>query len=898
MNIDFRKFILSAEITDGVHSQNLLFQTQKLFGFMQESIRRYITPDDMVGCIKTWEGVPIDIHNQMDVEEFYGVLFDQWEAQFRAEDKKRQLRSFYGGQLVQQVSSQECDHISERMEPFSAIQCDIKGKASLEESLQAYVDGEIMQGDNKYKCSTCDRHVDAVKRACLKNIPDNLIFHLKRFDFNIRMMQRNKINDAFAFPLKIDMRPYTIEHISNPSDDQGEDIFELVGVLVHSGTAESGHYYSFVRERPSSSTNPVWLEFNDDVVAPWNPSEMENACFGGHEYRNHFEHGGVSFEKTYSAYMLFYERSSSLAKGQELLSRSGHASPFRVELLPKLSHHIQNENLNLLRRHCLYDPTQIQFVTLTMMHLKNLMGGKCSKYHELETMAMSLAIGHLDQVASRAKDVPDFYTLLRSIVDNCQSCVRCSLAAYQYFAENPDTLRFMIQRNPDPDVRQQVGNFVLQALRVIKEQVPVQYGIPGSDLGDECDGEDFICRPSVIAGMMDVFRVLWDNFHTCIRAWPEMFDFMLSFVNMGRHEMGEYLRQEFLRYLLLALYADPNLELPTQFARMINTISRRLVTRPPSYEAIISLVDVLLAKMTFKLDARGEITGVDSPEQRFMRGGNTGKEEFWFTRQEAKILLLDWGRNQGNIFVDKLIAINQNLPSTHSIIANLVKKSTVMEQKVYTTLRVAISGQATQHLNGPYLRVGSDVLCRYGRNSALITSLMGHVSQQCLNLQSTEGKAFLDFQRAVFDGPQENSGETPLEILLAGYDNIPIWAPGLLGYFDSAVVQETQSFLEDVLFRHAPIPDLGDVRRASKIVETAKALGFQCLHYLRENYVSRGTEVQVQARLVAGHEHAIRECARFFGRKDATNDTETKEFHQLFNGKSLGAIVVQLDLCN
>jgi len=281
-----------------------------------------------------------------------------------------------------------------------------------------------------------------------------------------------------------------------------------------------------------------------------------------------------------------------------------------------------------------------------------------------------------------------------------------------------------------------------------------------------------------------------------------------------------------------------------------------------------------------------------------MRGGNTGKEEFWFTRQEAKILLLDWGRNQGNIFVDKLIAINQNLPSTHSIIANLVKKSTVMEQKVYTTLRVAISGQATQHLNGPYLRVGSDVLCRYGRNSALITSLMGHVSQQCLNLQSTEGKAFLDFQRAVFDGPQENSGETPLEILLAGYDNIPIWAPGLLGYFDSAVVQETQSFLEDVLFRHAPIPDLGDVRRASKIVETAKALGFQCLHYLRENYVSRGTEVQVQARLVAGHEHAIRECARFFGRKDATNDTETKEFHQLFNGKSLGAIVVQLDLCN
>jgi ubiquitin carboxyl-terminal hydrolase 34 len=51
---------------------------------------------------------------------------------------------------------------------LSAIQCDIKGKASLEERLQAYVDGEIMEGGgNKYRCSTYDRHVDAVKRACL-----------------------------------------------------------------------------------------------------------------------------------------------------------------------------------------------------------------------------------------------------------------------------------------------------------------------------------------------------------------------------------------------------------------------------------------------------------------------------------------------------------------------------------------------------------------------------------------------------------------------------------------------------------------------------------------------------------------------------------------------------------
>lgn len=146
MNTDFRRFMSKAEVRDPQFSQNLLFETQKLFGFMQGSIRRFMDPEDCVAAIKTYDDTQIDIHNQMDVDEFYNLLFDRWEGQLLNAEAKRQFRSFYGGQLVQQVKSNECDHISERLEPFSAIQCDIKGKSTLEESLQAYVDGEIMQG--------------------------------------------------------------------------------------------------------------------------------------------------------------------------------------------------------------------------------------------------------------------------------------------------------------------------------------------------------------------------------------------------------------------------------------------------------------------------------------------------------------------------------------------------------------------------------------------------------------------------------------------------------------------------------------------------------------------------------------------------------------------------------
>lgn len=171
--------MLKAHLVDGGSSQKLLYETQTLFSFMQSTVKRFIDPACLAMSIRTYDDTTIDVNVQMDVDEFYNLLFDRWESQMLAEEDKARFRSFYGGKLVQQIKSKECSHISEMQEPFSAIQCDIKGKSCLEESLQAYVDGEIMEAgksntdhsnsrtdnvDNKYKCEPCDRHVDAVKR--------------------------------------------------------------------------------------------------------------------------------------------------------------------------------------------------------------------------------------------------------------------------------------------------------------------------------------------------------------------------------------------------------------------------------------------------------------------------------------------------------------------------------------------------------------------------------------------------------------------------------------------------------------------------------------------------------------------------------------------------------------
>lgn len=145
MNVSFRTFMLDAYVAD-TSVQKLLQETQKLFSYMQNSMRRFVDPGNLAASIRTYEETSIDVSIQMDVDEFYNLLFDRWESQILSAAAKRNFRSFYGGQLVQQVKSKECPHISERLEPFSAIQCDIKGKSSLQESLQAYVDGEVMEG--------------------------------------------------------------------------------------------------------------------------------------------------------------------------------------------------------------------------------------------------------------------------------------------------------------------------------------------------------------------------------------------------------------------------------------------------------------------------------------------------------------------------------------------------------------------------------------------------------------------------------------------------------------------------------------------------------------------------------------------------------------------------------
>ena len=165
----------------------------------------------------------------------------------------------------------------------------------------------MLEGDNAYLCAKCDKKVDTLKRTCIKELPKYLIISLKRFEFDFDRMVRVKVNDYCEFPLELDMLPYTQEGLQRKERaaklkqealEKGEEVpedtgeseplqhprdyynFKLKGVVVHTGTADSGHYYSFIRDHKVSEEES-WYEFNDHVVRDFDLADLANETFGG-----------------------------------------------------------------------------------------------------------------------------------------------------------------------------------------------------------------------------------------------------------------------------------------------------------------------------------------------------------------------------------------------------------------------------------------------------------------------------------------------------------------------------------------------------------------------------------------------------------------------------------------
>ena len=510
---------------------NLLVQLQLIFANLQDSFVKEYDTYPFVSICKDFSGQPMDPCIQMDVDEFYNLLFDRLESIIKGTSGEDLFKRYFAGTLAQQIKSKECSHVSEREESFFALQCEVKGVKDIEESLRKYIEPEVLDGENSYHCSKCDRKVSAVKRMCIKKLPRHLLFHLKRFDFNFQTMRRLKINDQFSFPDVIDMETYTDEFISRVETSDmdvstsGQYRYQLGGVLVHQGTADSGHYYSFIKARMTATTVDAWFHFNDAMVRPFDVNQLPDSAFGG---------GGPFVSKNYSAYILVYDR---IDRCEDAALKNDKSTPGLPEQFAGL---IQKANEQFSWHTRLFSSAFNNHV-LTAIDLtkfqRELDANNSLPDAPLDQRrqeSFQLALEFFFKIVIRTKDFENGERWLALLMERISGDFKNASDCLKYLLDSRTIFREICLECGLQPVRQSLFKVVLTSLSVLR---------------DKCEGLYFDSGKGLVYRTMDILISILPSIRLYWRTWTEFWYLIASIADLGQIEADFFLDNRIAMYI-------------------------------------------------------------------------------------------------------------------------------------------------------------------------------------------------------------------------------------------------------------------------------------------------------------------------------------------------------------
>lgn len=370
MTPEFRNALYQWEFkgSEDEASKNIPCQLQRLFLLLQTANKSAVETTNLTRSFG-WDSS--EAWQQHDIQELCRVMFDALEQCFKNTHQSNLINDLYEGKMSDYVKCLECCNEGAREDTYLDIPLPIRpfgsstAYKSVEEALKAFVEPELLTGNNKYKCSKCNKLCDAHKGLKFTRFPYLLTIHLMRFDFDYSTLHRIKLNDKVTFPNILDLNCFieneevsgsavtpdkpsvdkvddasttdsgsaldvedsSVENTSNSlheSDNQDEDegidvssiyneknksclsngpyAYELFSIMVHSGSASGGHYYAYIKDFRTGE----WFCFNDQSVSKITYDDIRKT-YGGNSTR-----GGYysSWSSSANAYMLMYRQIS------------------------------------------------------------------------------------------------------------------------------------------------------------------------------------------------------------------------------------------------------------------------------------------------------------------------------------------------------------------------------------------------------------------------------------------------------------------------------------------------------------------------------------------------------------------------------------------------------------
>uniref|UniRef100_A0A7N6BM91 ubiquitinyl hydrolase 1 n=1 Tax=Anabas testudineus TaxID=64144 RepID=A0A7N6BM91_ANATE len=595
----------------------VLRHLQVIFGHLAASRLQYYVPRGFWKQFRLW-GEPVNLREQHDALEFFNSLVDSLDEALKALGHPAMLSKVLGGSFADQKICQGCPHRYECEESFTTLNVDIRNHQNLLDSMEQYVKGDLLEGANAYHCEKCNKKVDTVKRLLIKKLPPVLAIQLKRFDYDWERECAIKFNDYFEFPRELDMEPYTVAGVAKLEGDDvnpenqviqqnepseptppGSSKYRLVGVLVHSGQASGGHYYSYIIQRNGGDGEKNrWYKFDDGDVTECkmdDEEEMKNQCFGGEYMGEVFDHmmKRMSYRRQkrwWNAYILFYERMDSLDKDSELVKYISELSisstkPHQVKMPSVIECSVRKQNVQFMHNRMQYSLEYFQFIkkllTCNSVYL-NPPPGQDHLLPEAEEIAMisaQLAARFLFSTGFHTKKVvrgpaSDWYDALCILLRHSKN-VRCWFAHNVLFAY-PNRFSEYLLECPSAEVRGAFAKLIVFIAHFSLQDGPCPS--PTASPGPSAQGCDNLSLSDHL--LRAVLNLLRREVSEHGRHLQQYFNLFVMYANLGLAEKTQLLKLNVpATFMLVALDEGPGPPIKYQYAELgkLYTVVSQLV---------------------------------------------------------------------------------------------------------------------------------------------------------------------------------------------------------------------------------------------------------------------------------------------------------------------------------
>jgi len=133
---------------------------------------------------------------QQDPQEFAKLFLGRLESlKLEVNDRDlKSLASLYSGREAYVTKCQKCNHESCSEFAFNEIKLNIGADVrSLENGLRNYFTEEILEGENQYFCSKCEKLQNAIRSTKINERPTVLLVNLLRYVYNRNTGTKTKL---------------------------------------------------------------------------------------------------------------------------------------------------------------------------------------------------------------------------------------------------------------------------------------------------------------------------------------------------------------------------------------------------------------------------------------------------------------------------------------------------------------------------------------------------------------------------------------------------------------------------------------------------------------------------------------------------------------------------------